>query len=261
MQRFPVFLKLLCGLLAGMLVIGTARAQTDERIRTIAQIKPSVVAIATWDKMRVPALNFIGTGFVVRDGLTVITNAHVVKSIGTGDQREILGIVTGDRGRADFREARIVSSDAERDLARLQISGSSLPALKIGDSDGVREGQTLLFTGFPLGMLLGFHHVTHRAMVSAITPIAIPAASAHRLNPAIIRRLELSPYHVFQLDGTAYPGNSGSPLYDPETGEVVGIINKVFVKGTKEAAITHPSGITYAIPAKFILELLEGQAR
>jgi serine protease Do len=61
---------------------------------------------------------------------------------------------------------------------------------------------------------------------------------------------------VFQLDATAFPGNSGSPLYDPATGEVVGILNMVFVKGTKESALTQPSGISYAIPSNFLIELL-----
>jgi S1-C subfamily serine protease len=105
-------------------------------------------------------------------------------------------------------------------------------------------------------MLLGFHHVTHHAMVSAITPIAIPATSPRGLNAKVIKQLQTKPYYVFQLDGTAYPGNSGSPLYDPGTGNVLGIINKVFVKGTKEAALSQPSGITYAIPSRFIAELL-----
>jgi S1-C subfamily serine protease len=41
-------------------------------------------------------------------------------------------------------------------------------------------------------------------------------------------------------------------LFDPLTGEVIGVVNMVFVKGVKEAAITAPSGITYAIPANFI---------
>ena len=35
-----------------------------------------------------------------------------------------------------------------------------------------------------------------------------------------------------------------------------GIINMVFVKGTKEAALTQPSGITYAIPARHLQALL-----
>jgi serine protease Do len=37
---------------------------------------------------------------------------------------------------------------------------------------------------------------------------------------------------------------------------VLGIINMVFVKGTKETALTQPSGITYAIPASHLQALL-----
>jgi S1-C subfamily serine protease len=62
---------------------------------------------------------------------------------------------------------------------------------------------------------------------------------------------------VFQLDGTAYPGNSGSPVYDPASGKVIGIINSVLVRSTKEAALTSPSGITYAIPAQRLKALLK----
>ena len=93
-------------------------------------------------------------------------------------------------------------------------------------------------------------------MVSAITPIAIPPPLAAQLDPRMLRRLATGPFPVFQLDATAYPGNSGSPVYDPESGEVLGIINMVFVKGTKEAALTQPSGITYAIPGKYLRSLL-----
>jgi S1-C subfamily serine protease len=62
---------------------------------------------------------------------------------------------------------------------------------------------------------------------------------------------------VFQLDGTAYPGNSGSPLFDPKTGKVIGILNMVFVKGTKENVLAHPSGISYAIPSNYIHEIMK----
>jgi S1-C subfamily serine protease len=60
---------------------------------------------------------------------------------------------------------------------------------------------------------------------------------------------------IYQLDITAYPGNSGSPLYDAQSGEVVGILNKVFVKESKETVLEKPSGISYAIPVKYLLEL------
>lgn len=71
----------------------------------------------------------------------------------------------------------------------------------------------------------------------------------------MVKRLR-NPYKVFQLDATAYPGNSGSPLYDPGTGAVVGIINSVAVKESKENILSKPSGITYAIPAIHALALM-----
>jgi serine protease Do len=76
------------------------------------------------------------------------------------------------------------------------------------------------------------------------------------LEKKIISRLT-APYKVFQLDATAYPGNSGRPLYQPDTGQVVGIINKVFIQESKETIIQKPSGISYAIPVNHLQELLK----
>ena len=93
-------------------------------------------------------------------------------------------------------------------------------------------------------------------MVASVTPIALPTANARQLDEKAIRSLRSGTFTVYQLDATAYPGNSGSPLYDPESGRVVGIVNMVFVKGTRASAINHPTGITFAIPARFLRELL-----
>jgi len=85
------------------------------------------------------------------------------------------------------------------------------------------------------------------AKLAAITPHgAALTLNSRSLDAKSINRMR-TPYTVFQLDGTAYPGNSGSPMYDIETGAVYGIINMVFVKGTKENALAEPSGISYAI--------------
>ena len=80
--------------------------------------------------------------------------------------------------------------------------------------------------------------------------------SAQQLNSQSIHRLRQGSYDIYQLDATAYPGNSGGPLLSVETGEVIGVVNSVAVKSTKESALSQPSGITYAIPVKFVSELL-----
>jgi hypothetical protein len=224
----------------------------------IEQVKPSIVAVGTFERLRNPQFSFSGTGFAVGDGSRVATNAHVVaKVLDTGRNETLAIAVRGAAGSVQVRAARKLAADTAHDLALLAFDGPPLPALRLGNSAAVREGEMYLFTGYPIGAVLGLFPVTHRTMISALTPIVIPAAGSDKLDARSIRRLAKGAYPVFQLDGTAYPGNSGSPVYRPETGEVIGIVNSVFVKGTKESALTQPSGITYAIPAQKLTELLQ----
>ena len=88
--------------------------------------------------------------------------------------------------------------------------------------------------------------------------MVIPVLNSGKLNSKLIKRLE-NPYNVYQLDATAYPGNSGSPLYDIGNGEVVGVMNKVFVQETKENILSKPSGISYAIPIEHVKKLLSSK--
>jgi serine protease Do len=223
---------------------------------TILKIKPSIVAVGTVLDTRRPPSKFRGTGFAVGNGNLIITNAHVIPDeIEIAEKERLVVFVEGDR-RQYSRKAEIVEMDSQHDLALLKIEGTALPAMTIAKSKTVLEGKTYAFTGFPIGTVLGHYPVTHQGIVSAITPIAIPAQKSGDLSIKTIRRLR-SPYNVFQLDAIAYPGNSGSPLYDPATGHVVGVVNSVFVKETKEAVLEKPSGISYAIPAKYVQALLE----
>ncbi|MCC7487782.1 MAG: trypsin-like peptidase domain-containing protein [Burkholderiales bacterium] len=238
------------------LILAAACARGADLAETITQVKPSVVGIGTFLKLRNPNVQFTGTGFAVGDGRYVVTNFHVVAKPLDEDKRESRIVLVSQGGEPSPRGAEVLATDREHDLAVLRLSGEPLPPLAIGDSGRVREGRALAFTGFPIGMVLGFHPATHRAMVAAITPVALPGITARQLTAKSISRIRDSAYRVFQLDGTAYPGNSGSPLYDPDNGTVYGIINAVFVQGTREAAISRPSGITYAIPAAYIRDLL-----
>jgi S1-C subfamily serine protease len=250
-RRFGVMLTALWILLAAPATLA------DNAVSTIERVKGSVVAVGTFERTRVPAFQFRATGFAVGDGSLVATNAHALPAMLDSERRETLVIAIPVSGREpQVREAREVAVDSGTDLAVLKINGPPLPALRLGGLEAVREGQSVLFTGFPIGGVLGVFAATHRGMVAAITPIVIPPPRAANLDPRVYRRLTTGSFPVLQLDATAYPGNSGSPVYDPESGEVLGIINMVFVKGTKEAALTQPSGITYAIPAKHLQALV-----
>ena len=246
---------LLCITAIFALAIGPARGA--ELAQTIDRVKPSVVGVGTSLWTRNPSVQFFGTGFAIADGRLVVTNAHVVDRPLDKEKLETAIVLVSRDGEPQPREAALLAVDKEHDLALLRISGEALPALKLADSATVREGQMLAFTGFPIGMVLGFHPATHRGMVAAITPVVTPGVTARQLNARMINRIRDSVYNVFQLDGTAYPGNSGSPLYDPADGAVYGIINSVFVQGTRETAISRPSGITYAIPSRYIREFLQ----
>lgn len=228
-------------------------------VQTLAKVKPSIVGVGTLLPTRNPARIFGGTGFVVGDGLTVVTNVHVLPPLLDDAQKERLVVYSGSALNPVTHEARVVARDVEHDIALLRLNGTPLPALSLGDSEQVREGATMAFTGLPLGIVLGFNPATHRGIVAAITPYVSPAYNAQQLSTKAIRRL-VRPFAVFQLDAIAYPGNSGSPMYDPETGVVYGVLNSVFVKDSKENLLKQPSGITYVIPGNYIRELLTRSA-
>ena len=250
-------IRCFCAVVTTALLLASRAASADNTINTIERVKASVVAVGTFERTRVPAFQFRATGFAVGDGSLIATNAHALPGTLDSERRETLAVAIPTAGReAQVREARELAVDLGSDLAVLKITGQPLPALKLVGPDSVKEGQSILFTGFPIGGVLGMFAATHRGMVAAITPIAIPPPLASNLDPRIVRRLTTGAFPVLQLDATAYPGNSGSPVYDPESGDVLGVINMVFVKATKEAALTQPSGITYAIPAKHLQALV-----
>lgn len=239
----------------GLSVVSTALgAGLDD---TIKKIKSSIVAVGTVQPTRQPAAEFLATGFVVGQGQYVMTNAHGLPELLDPQTKQTLAIFIGRGKQIESRPAARIAVDPIHDMALLKFEGAPLPALRLGGTRAVAEGQNIAFTGFPLGVVLGLFPVTHTGIIAAISPVAIPAPEAGGLNASTLKRLQQNPYEVLQLDATAYPGNSGSPLYEPATGHVIGIVNKVFVQTSKEAALQKPSGITYAIPIQYAQALLK----
>lgn len=271
MSQIPSLLGVRCGarlltllltrLLALLLATSPAPCAAADLRQTAAAVKRSVVAIGSYQPTRSPAIVYSGTGWVTGDGLSVITNAHVVPEAPDLARQESWGVVVSDGDTVRFRPATLAGRDTEHDLLHLRLAGTPLPALKLADSDTAAEGQDLAFTGFPLGMVLGLHPATHRAVLAAITPMTSPAATSRQLDARAVQELRRAPVVVFQLDAIAYPGNSGSPLYDPASGEVFGVLNMVYVKGRKENAISTPSGIGYAVPSNYVREMLRATSQ
>ncbi|MEY3140978.1 MAG: hypothetical protein RL298_1719 [Pseudomonadota bacterium] len=251
------------GLVALLLTMQLCSFARADIAQTIAQVKPSVLIVGSFKATGNPRFALRGTGFVVPDGkLDVsnlfVTNAHVLVQVADAEADTALVVqVKGGKGEWQMRAATVLDVDQVHDLALLRFEGAALPSLNVADSATVREGQSVAFMGFPIGGALGFSPVTHRGFISSIAAVALPTPTAQQLNSKVIRSVRSGiSFDIFQLDGTAYPGNSGGPLFDPATGKVLGVLNMVFIKGTRESALTHPSGISYAIPSEHIKQLL-----
>jgi S1-C subfamily serine protease len=242
-------------LAVGALVASAASA--SPLVDLVEKTSPSVVAVGTFDPLKSPRFTFRGTGFVVADGNQVVTNAHVMPPLGELTSSERLAVLVPRAGSTpDLRMARKRADDPAHDLALIDIEGQPLPAVTLADGVRPKAGMSVALIGFPLGTSLGFTQVTHRGIVSAVTVIALPPPTARQLDQLTLARLRQGAFEILQLDATAYPGNSGSPLLDTESGQVLGIINMVYVKSTKESAVGQPTGITYAIPVRHVLDLL-----
>ena len=235
----------------------TPVAFAESTLENLPQIlkknKPAVVAIGTLHAIRQPPVELKGTGFVVADGRHIVTNSHVVPRRRDLNAKEEIVVLVGRGNRPDIRRATIIDRDDVHDLALLKIEGTALPRMKLGTGAMIEEGSYVGYTGFPIGAVLGMYPVTHRGIIAAVTPIIIPRRRAQYLDPGMI----LQPrFDVYQLDATAYPGNSGSAVYDLREGRVQAVINSVKIKGSKEKALTSPTGITYAIPVVYVHKLL-----
>jgi S1-C subfamily serine protease len=239
-------------LLLALLLAPAARADVAD---TLQAVKPGVVGVGTYSPTGSPRANLQGTGFAVLDGRYIVSCAHIFAKPLDSEKKETYAVLLGHDRQVAVRPAELIATDRAHDLALLKIEGAPLHALQLGDSDRAREGWQLYLTGYPIGSVLGLNPSTYRAGLAAIIPIYTPVPSASQLTARTLKQAQ-HPFAVFELDAVAYPGNSGSPVWHPETGEVLAVANSVYVKGAKEAALTAPSGISYAIPVNYVKQLL-----
>ena len=153
----------------------------------------------------------MGSGVIIRDDGTILTNAHVVK-----DASEIVAKLPDGRS---FKATHF-SVDEEVDLAVVKIEGKDLPVATLGDSDALEVGQWVLAIGNPFGL----EHTVTTGIISAVRK----NAGANQED-------------FIQTDAAINPGNSGGPLIDLK-GRVVGINTSIYSKSGGY------QGIGFALP-------------
>lgn len=139
-----------------------------------------------------------GSGWVVSPG-RVVTNAHVVAGAA--------GIVVQDSNGPRQLRATLVAFDPERDLAVLDVTGLSEPALKLGGVLG--GGDAVYAAGYPGD---GPYLVSPERIRDRLV-----ARGGDIYQSGTVDR------EIYSLRGSVRPGNSGGPLLD-SSGDVVGVV-------------------------------------
>ncbi|MBI4134897.1 MAG: trypsin-like peptidase domain-containing protein [Candidatus Sungbacteria bacterium] len=160
-----------------------------------------------------------GSGFFVSSDGLIVTNKHVVSDANA----EYTVITTSE----DRYTARVLARDPLNDLAILKIEGDNLPFVKLGDSDNILLGQTVIALGNALGE---FQNTVSAGIVSGLrrflTAVSDDGRQSERLRGLI------------QTDAAINPGNSGGPLIDLK-GAVIGI-NSAVVYGAENIGFATP---------------------
>ncbi|MEO3691118.1 S1 family peptidase [Roseateles paludis] len=250
----------LAALTCGALAMLPAAAQAEGLPALVARVKPSIVLVGTLSATDAPRFQFRGTGFAVGDGRLIITSAHVLPdslAAPAGGVRSP-AIQVLRNGQWSPQPVRVKVSNAMYDLAVLEVDGAPLSPLALEEgAAAVAEGADIALVGFPLGIALGYSHVSHRGVLAAITDVAPLAQTGGSLTARAAQQLRAGNFSILQLDVTAFPGNSGGPVFDLESGRVIGVLAMGLIKGTKESAISVPTGISFAVPVARVLELLK----
>jgi serine protease Do len=177
---------------------------------------------------RVPSL---GSGFLVDENGTILTNDHVVR----GADRILVTLPDGRDG-----EAELVGTDEASDVAVLRIDLPDLPVAPLGRTHDLMIGEWVVAFGNPFGNLISNPEPTATVgVISALGRHVVPSREDRGFYLGMI-----------QTDAAINPGNSGGPLVNA-VGEVVGMNASIFSRGGGS------EGVGFAIPIERVLRIAE----
>lgn len=187
---------------------------------------PSVVRVAGLNTTTDPANGTpatpdgIGTGVVVIDNGTILTNLHVVR------KAKRLKVMFSDGHES---EATVVLEDPANDLALLRAKSipDDLRAATLRSSTSLRPGDEVVTIGFPFGI------------GPSVSAGVVSGLGREYRSPDGQQTIN----NLIQFDAVANPGNSGGPLMTLE-GDVVGIVTAILNPAQQRVFI----GIGFAVP-------------
>jgi SpoVK/Ycf46/Vps4 family AAA+-type ATPase len=176
------------------------------RLADITNILPSAVVTDQNVPDRVAnSVGFIktdkgsGTAFLIGPNGYLITAYHVIDAAGVIEFRL--------NGTAHFQPATYIDGDKDADLAILKLDGDGWPSTQlVGPGYELHRGMELGLLGYPMGEAFGAEVTYTSGGLSSI-----------RRSPEGVQ--------MFQIDVSAYGGNSGGPVFLSQTGEVIGVLS------------------------------------
>ena len=188
------------------------------------QVRPAVVEITSTSSGRAPfgpQAQGLGSGIVIDDQGTILTNEHVISGADSLEVKFADGTTL---------PAQVLGSDPGDDLAaiRVEAAGPDLTPASLGDSEALRVGDPVLAIGNPFSL----EGTLTEGIVSATGRTFSPNGSSRPIRDMI------------QTDTPVNPGNSGGPLIDCH-GKVVGI-NTALENPTGDSVNV---GVAFAVPS------------
>ena len=154
----------------------------------------------------------LGSGFVVDKAGYIVTNFHVVEKADTIN----VSFASGDEYKA-----KVVGKDQGTDIAVLKVEAKKdLPVAKLGNSDGMTQGDWVLAIGSPFGL--------EQTVTAGIISATGRSGSQYQ--------------RFLQTDAAINQGNSGGPLVNM-AGEVIGVNTAILTQTGQNA------GVGFALPS------------
>ncbi|MBL7083427.1 MAG: trypsin-like peptidase domain-containing protein [Candidatus Aminicenantes bacterium] len=241
------------------------------------KVKCAIVAIVSKVSTQPHFPPIVGTGFIAREDGLIFTCDHVVNAIEKLPRKkgaskdewpadilifhnvpdkgmaiipmEIKGVIQ----TALFKPKGYYYGEDIPDIGVIKVNFTGLPKIELKSEISLNEGDVVAVSGFPMGedvliapgWLHQFSPTLQTGIVSAILPF--PCKSPHSI----------------LVDIMCKGGSSGSPIFDIESGEVLGMVyaglnERKIIRGKNTLLVyENSSSLTLAIPCNFISTMLE----